>query len=517
MRYLVAGVVALLLLLGPHVRAEDPGIAVVVNGQRLNLDVAPVIVEGRTLVPLRAIFEALGAVVSYDPDTRTITATRAGVTVVITVGEGRALVGGREVALDVPARIVSGRTLVPVRFVAESFGARVLWDGATRTVTVNLDPAAGPAGGTPSGALPPVPYPTWWSAAMQAGCQDREPVRFGSPPLRLADIVGVGPYGIIAGAHVIPTDHQGYMFPEMGTTPRYDVLAVGDGEIVQVTVRTVSVDTGRPSSPQYHVTLRHSCSIITQYDLIDELAPALAAQAEDLRGGRTIPIRAGEVIGKTGASSQGLDFWVADLRTLVPDLVVPQHYEREPWRLYVIDPFSLFSEPLRSQLLAKSMRLAEPRGGRANYDSDGRLVGGWFVANTNGYAGLSPDRFWATHLAVVYNAYDPTLVIVSLADFEGRPRQFAVKGNAPDPAQVSVATGPVKYELMYYDYEDAVSGVKWDYQAPVHQLRGVPFGEVRGTVLMQLIADRRLKVEVFPGKRADAVSGFTAAAVIYER
>ena len=45
----------------------------------------------------------------------------------------------------------------------------------------------------------------------------------------------------------------------------------------------------------------------------------------------------------------------------------------------------------------------------------------------------------------------------------------------------------------------------------------MPFGEVRGTVLMQLIADRRLKVEVFPGNRAEEVDGFTAAAVIYER
>ena len=138
----------------------------------------------------------------------------------------------------------------------------------------------------------------------------------------------------------------------------------------------------------------------------------------------------------------------------------------QPWRLYVIDPFALFSKPLRSQLLAKSMRMAEPRGGRSTTISTA-VWSGDALEHTNGYAGLSPDRFWATHLAVVYNVYDPTLISVSLADFEGRPRQFAVKGNAPDPAQVSVAPGPVRYELLYYDYDDAFSGAKWDYVGPL--------------------------------------------------
>jgi hypothetical protein len=321
----------------------------------------------------------------------------------------------------------------------------------------------------------------------------------------------------MVGAHVIPSDHQGYHFGDRTPVPRYDVLAVADGEIVHVTVRAVSVETGQPSSRQYHIYIRHSCSIITQYDLVDELSPAIAAEVDGLRLGKTIPVREGQPIGKTGASSGGLDLWVADLRTLTPGYVVPEHYEAEPWRLYAIDPYSLFSEPLRSQLGAKSVRRVEPRGGKADYDVDNRLVGGWFVENTNGYAGLSQSDFFTTHLAVAYHAYDPTAIVVSLGNFQGKPRQFAVKGNAPDPAQVSVATGLVKYELMYWGYFDGNPGKTWDYRAPIDNFRVLPWGEVHGTVLMQLIAGRKLKVEVFPGRLAHEVNGFSNSAVTYER
>lgn len=362
-----------------------------------------------------------------------------------------------------------------------------------------------------------VRFPTWWSREMQRGCSGHDPVTFGSAPMRLDDIINVGPYGLMVGAHVIPSDHQGYSFPRQGPGPAYDVLAVADGEIVQVTVRNVSVDTGRPSSPQYHITLRHSCSIVSQYDLVDELDPALAAHAESLRMGIPVPVKEGQVIGRTGASSQGMDLWVADLRTLAPGYAVPEHYLAEPWRVYAIEPFSLFAEPLRSQLRARSIRRAEPRGGRADTDIDGRLVGGWFVEGTNGYAGTSQRDFFRTHLAVTYHAYDPTAVIVSLGDFEGRPRQFGVRGNGPDPAQVSMASGQVKYELASWAYFVGNSGRGWDYRAPVDNLRVLPGTETLGTLLLQLVGERQLKVEVFPGKHPNQVNGFTAAAQMYER
>ena len=370
---------------------------------------------------------------------------------------------------------------------------------------------------TPSPSLPAVAFPTWWSRQMQTGCKDREPVAFGSPPLRLEEIINIAPYGLMVGAHVIPSDHQGYHFPKKGPVPQYDVLAVADGEVVDLSVRNVSVDTGQPSSPQYHIQIRHSCSIVTQYDLVDELEPSIAAQMGQIRQGKPVPVKEGQVIGKTGYSSQGLDLWVADLRTLASGYVIPDHYTGEAWRIYAIEPFSLFREPLRSQLREKSIRRAEPRGGRAYTDVDGRLIGGWFVKDTNGYPGRNPRDFFRTHIAVTMHAYDPTAIIVSLGDFQGQARQFAVTDNTPDPAQVTVASGMVKYELKYGGYFVGDTGKGWDYQTPTENLRVLPFGEVHGTILLQLVADRLLKVEAFPGKRAAEVTAFTDAALLYER
>jgi hypothetical protein len=113
---------------------------VVVNGKTLAFDVPPVIESGRTLVPLRAIFEALGAAVQWDATTRTVTATRSSTTIQLAIGQAQAQRNGQPVTLDVPARIQAGRTLVPLRFVSEALGAKVTWEAATQTVTISMYP-----------------------------------------------------------------------------------------------------------------------------------------------------------------------------------------------------------------------------------------------------------------------------------------------------------------------------------------------------------------------------------------
>ena len=92
------------------------------------------IVEGRTLVPLRAIFEALGASVEWDSTTKTVTSTLGGTTVKLTIGEKTLYKNESALELDVPAMIMNDRTLVPVRAVSEAFGVDVSWDSNTRTV-----------------------------------------------------------------------------------------------------------------------------------------------------------------------------------------------------------------------------------------------------------------------------------------------------------------------------------------------------------------------------------------------
>ncbi len=106
---------------------EHRPLDVFVNGQKLAFDIRPVVQEGRTLVPIRALSEALGAAVAWDGDTRKVTITRNGLTVELVLGSNVALVNGQEVTLDVPADAPDGRTLVPIRFVSETFGLDVEW------------------------------------------------------------------------------------------------------------------------------------------------------------------------------------------------------------------------------------------------------------------------------------------------------------------------------------------------------------------------------------------------------
>lgn len=116
---------------------SDPNaIIVTLNGTVLNFEQPPVLIHDKTMVPLRAIFEALGAVIEWDPDTRTVMATRADQAVKLTIGDDVGYVGGRPVKLEQPAVIVNNSTLVPVRFIAESFGADVGWDADSRTVLI---------------------------------------------------------------------------------------------------------------------------------------------------------------------------------------------------------------------------------------------------------------------------------------------------------------------------------------------------------------------------------------------
>lgn len=99
----------------------------------------PVIVEGRTLVPLRSVFEALGATVEWDNATRSVKSVKGEVTIVLAVDSKEMIVNGEVKVLDVPAQIMNERTMVPVRAVAEAFGAIVEWNNETRTVVIKTD------------------------------------------------------------------------------------------------------------------------------------------------------------------------------------------------------------------------------------------------------------------------------------------------------------------------------------------------------------------------------------------
>lgn len=112
-------------------------ITVFVNSEKVGFKNAqPVIVEGRTLVPMRDIFEALGLIVSWDGETKTVTGIKGVTDIQLTIGKTKMLVNGRDVPLDVPAQIIDGSTMVPLRAISNSVGCKVTWDQNTRTINI---------------------------------------------------------------------------------------------------------------------------------------------------------------------------------------------------------------------------------------------------------------------------------------------------------------------------------------------------------------------------------------------
>ncbi|MCL2456526.1 MAG: stalk domain-containing protein [Defluviitaleaceae bacterium] len=126
--------IAAIFLFSLNVAADDA--TVVINGDVQNYDVPPQIVGGRLMVPMRGIFEALGAAIDWSAQDQIVTALTENALVMLQIGEPTAFVNGELKPLDQPATIVGGRTLVPLRFVAEALGADVDWDAATRTATI---------------------------------------------------------------------------------------------------------------------------------------------------------------------------------------------------------------------------------------------------------------------------------------------------------------------------------------------------------------------------------------------
>jgi len=136
-RKMVVLVLALSMLLSVSIPAMGAdAIAVKVDGKKIELDVAPVIEKSRTLIPIRAVVEELGGNVIFNASTQAISINTADQEVKLTLNSKQALVNGASQELEVPAKAVDGRTLVPLRFVGEALGADVAYDAASKTVNV---------------------------------------------------------------------------------------------------------------------------------------------------------------------------------------------------------------------------------------------------------------------------------------------------------------------------------------------------------------------------------------------
>ncbi|MQC24819.1 MAG: hypothetical protein DWG81_02600 [Chloroflexi bacterium] len=356
------------------------------------------------------------------------------------------------------------------------------------------------------------------------GCTGTGTVQFAHSPMGLEEIKYLIPYGLMAGGHVTPIDHM-YFEPLDRSLGRdvYEVRAVQDGVIYKMQPRDVNVDTGQAKQREWRLDIAHTCSFVSYLDLLTSVDPALEAEWAKTEGGRAgqgwygIPIKAGQLIGRIGA--QTLDFGVYDYNVVLPGYIVPSHYDYEPWKVHTVDPFPYFPTAIRDSLLAKMLRKAEPRAGKIDHDVDGRAVGNWFQQGTNWYQGLVQQKYWDGHLALVPDTYDPTAWRFSIGNFGGNAKQLGIKGNGPAPSGIGVESGLIRYELVLYDYyaanEPNRTGIVK--MRPTDDIRSRDMGSVQGIALIQMTGPRTLKCEVFPGKTAAEVTGFTSAAKTYER
>ncbi len=149
----------------------DETVKVFVDDTQIKFDVNPRLIGGRTMVPLRAIFEALGATVEWDDATKTVTAYNEAYLVKATIGQTTMTVNNQPKEMDIAPMVIDNRTLVPARFVAEAFNCNVEWDGDTKTVditTKKIDykelekdtPATAKPTATPKPTVAPTPKPT---------------------------------------------------------------------------------------------------------------------------------------------------------------------------------------------------------------------------------------------------------------------------------------------------------------------------------------------------------------------
>lgn len=131
-----------------YLAKED--VTVKIDGEKVDFDVQPQIIDGRVMVPLRKIFETLGASVKWNDETQTVSARKSSKTVSMTVNSAELTVdrgdtdeNGNAVTdtstLDVPAQVISDRVLVPVRAVSEAFGLEANWDNGTQTVEITSE------------------------------------------------------------------------------------------------------------------------------------------------------------------------------------------------------------------------------------------------------------------------------------------------------------------------------------------------------------------------------------------
>ncbi len=319
-------------------------------------------------------------------------------------------------------------------------------------------------------------------------------MNFNVSPLDLKYLEFIMPLGLMVGDHVTPIDHQYWNPPDslrfndgIKSDVIYPVRAPASGILTEIS---------EIEGSGYRFKIYHDCEIYSIFIVVFNMSERILSEAEFRNDGYSyseIPVEAGEVIGYI--KQHPFDFSVHDPRINLEGFVLPESYFREPWKIHTVDPFDYFIEPLASQLKELSLRSSEPIGGKIDYDIDGRLIGNWFLDGCDGY-GCVEHGYWRGHLSIVYDYIDPSQIQISFGNFNNESRQFGVKDNSPNPADVSVEDGIVIYELVSSDYF-LIEGGAWDRQSQAKLVSQNKEDMSYGSVSFQLIDNRTLRMEIF--------------------
>jgi hypothetical protein len=303
-------------------------------------------------------------------------------------------------------------------------------------------------------------------------------------PVDLAALREIIPLGNLNphGGHVFPTDH---VYFDYAGKPGLPVFAPTAG-------RVFAIRSQLAGDSKIEVRVDQHLSFYLAHVAVE---PGVAVGSE---------VRAGQLLGyATGRSL--LDLGAYDDRVRLRGFIDPSRYPSPT--IQTVSPLALFSEPLRGQLYAKVTRQGADRDGKIDFDQPGRLVGNWFHESLSVSDSARGDaRTWAKLLAFVYDVREPEAVRVSIGGAVAPAGAYAVQPGAPDPSQVSVESGLVRYELSRpgphaRSRSDADRGAD----------------ERIGLLLVHLLDERTVKVEYFAGKTAAEVSEFSGAAHRYSR
>lgn len=289
--------------------------------------------------------------------------------------------------------------------------------------------------------------------------------------------------------HPIPTSHTYWILSRNNWGGQEDgfnkpVRAPANGVITNI------IFTKWENYPDYSVHIRHSNSFLTIFNHLSSIDQKILDKIgyplkEGYNGNKVnILVLAGDTLGKSSADygqSAALDMGAYDRNVL--SYIHPEKYPIPSQQ--AISPLDNFSLEMKELLFKKVKRIAEPRGGKYDFDVQGKLAGNWFIEGTDGWK--NGDGF-KNYLSFVYDVYDPVYLRISIGEkLDGG--LYRVKNNSPDFKDISINSGKVVYHLI--PTREGVEFLGWiDYYSQT----------VTKTLLVQMLNDEKIKVELFDGE-----------------